>query len=98
MTEKELQLHEQIAEMQGDFRTMAKSFLALLEGFGLKPEDLSGGQMQIMSKLPGLLNKLMVQVATGQFDQSAFDQVSALQPIFEKYKPLLDDLNISDEQ
>jgi hypothetical protein len=95
MTDKEIELHERIAEMEGDVRAVVLTLLAFIKSFGVNFEDFKESS-DIMQKLPGVLGKVSMQLVSGTFDHQAVANLSSLSPILEKYKHLLE--NPKDEQ
>jgi len=89
MTEKEIELHERIAEMEGDVRAVVLTLLGFIKSFGVNIEDFQKGE-DIMQKLPGILGKVSTQLITGTFDTQAVANLTSLSPILEKYKYLME--------
>jgi len=77
--------------MEGDIRTTVSTFLGIMKSLNINPEDFKGGTADIGSKLPGILSKITMQVVSGQFDTQALADITAISPIMEKYKYLVED-------
>ena len=92
MTENEQKLNEQIAEMEGDIRATVITFLSLMKTFNITPADFKSGGGDILSKIPGLLTKISMQLASGTFDTQSLANFSSIAPIMEKYKYLVEDV------
>nr|WP_294860224.1 hypothetical protein [uncultured Fluviicola sp.] len=90
--------HAKIAEMEGDILTTVETFAGVLKSLGINPEDFSatGKQSDLMQKVAMVLPRISMQFATGQFDGQAIQNVSALTPIFSKYKYLTEAITLQD--
>lgn len=86
----ELELHEKISDMEGDIRVFVSTLSTVAKSLGIDIKDLSNGD--IMLKLPVILGKISTQMMMGTFDTAAIASLSALLPILEKYKPLVEDI------
>jgi hypothetical protein len=85
-------LHAKQAEMEGDVKAVVEVFIGLAQTLGLKSEDFQGGTADIGAKLPGILQKVIVQLTTGSFDTQSIQNMTAVSPIMEKYKYLVEDI------
>ncbi len=99
MTEKEQeqhdqiqQLHKKLAEMEGDIRTTVSTFLGVMKSLNINTNDFQGGTADIGAKLPGILSKITMQVVSGSFDTQSIANITAVSPIMEKYKYLVEDI------
>ena len=92
MTEKELELHDKIAHMEGDLRSTVITILGVLKSFNINIEELSADGENIMSKLPGILSNVTMSLVSGNIDTQVFANLQALAPIFKKYKYLVEDV------
>lgn len=92
MNQAEQELHAKIAEMEGDVRTVVGTLLGVMESLNITSEDFKGGTADIGAKLPGIISKISMKVLSGSFDTQALANVTAVQPIMEKYKYLVDDI------
>lgn len=90
MTEQEKQLHEKIALMEGDIRIFVSTLNGVAKTLGIDIKKLSKDNITMI--LPGVLSRITTSLMTGTFDTQSVANLSALLPILEKYKPLVDDI------
>lgn len=88
-------LAKQVADMESDIQTTIKVFADMMKALGIDPSKFDKG-VDLMSILPGLMGNITTKLAVGSLDTRAFANVSAITPIFEKYKYLTE--NLENEQ
>lgn len=91
LREENESLHASSAEMESDLRTVARVFMDLLSEMNIDPSVFKGGQdMRLV--LPGILGSVSRQLLTGGIDADKIANISAIGPILNKYKHLLEDI------
>ncbi len=85
-------LHDERAEIEGDIRVVVDVFGKLLGELEIDFSDFKSGNADIMSKLPGMLSKITMKLMSGNLDTSNLSNITALTPILQKYKSLVDDI------
>lgn len=88
-------LAKKVADMESDIKTTIEIFSAVLTEFGI---DLStiDSNAEISSVLPGLLSKLTMKMAMGNFNPRTLENISAISPVFAKYKYLTEETQEND--
>jgi len=89
-----------IAEMEGDLRASISTFSEVVQSLGidldsLKKKDSSISDeehsLAIKSKMPGIMSSLTMAVMGGNFNGATLSKLTALTPIFNKYKYLAEE-------
>jgi hypothetical protein len=78
------------AQMKADIRTTVKVISNLIDAFGIDRKIFEGGVSDLQSVLPTLVGKLTMQLSLGTFDSQSLANLSALAPIIERYKYLVE--------
>jgi hypothetical protein len=91
MTEQELNMAEQVADMEADIRVTIMIFLKALKTLGLNIEEMNNPNFDIRAKLPSILMSLTRKMSTGELEEE-MSEFKALAPIVKKYEHLYKDL------
>lgn len=83
-------LGREVAQMEADIKTTIAVFSSMMGVLGIQAEHFQKGT-DIGSVIPVILKNLTTKMMMGQLDASAFAQITAITPIFERYKHLVDE-------
>lgn len=93
MTEKEQELHAQIAEMESDIKTVVEMFAEIAKSLGINIESLKDSSADDIGKqIPAILQNVIVKFSMGTFDTSSIAKFTVISPILGKYKYLVEDI------
>lgn len=107
MTEKELELAQENAEMKGDLKAAIGVFYDVVKSLGINLEDFNKTDesmteedhaLQLKKKMPMIMQKITMAVLGGGLNAATLSKFSELKPLMEKYKDLLPETESKTQQ
>ena len=101
MTEREVELEMEIGAIKGDMKAVIASFYGVISSLGIdidsfkkKDESISDEEhsLALKAKMPSIVSSLTMALMGGGFNSGTISKLTALAPIFQKYKYLASDI------